>query len=82
MYSDAAGHTCSVAAPGYIYGPYLRTIPMEPITNDSSVTIATTAAANASTTSTKGWRFVNTTGVFQIHSINKARDGTTLLNAK
>jgi hypothetical protein len=82
MYSDADGHTCSVAATGYIYGPYLRAIPVEPITNDGSTTIATTATANQATTSTKGWRFVNVTGALQINNSNTARDGKTLLTAK
>jgi prepilin-type N-terminal cleavage/methylation domain-containing protein len=82
QYSDASGNTCTTAAAGYIYGPYLRAIPVEPITNDKAVTIATTVAGNPATDSTKGWRFVNTTGALQINTTKKARDGTTLLSAK
>jgi prepilin-type N-terminal cleavage/methylation domain-containing protein len=82
MYSDASGNTCSTAAAGYIYGPYLRAIPVEPITNANTVTVATTDAGSPADGTTKGWRFVNLNGKVQINSSNKARDGTTLLNAK
>jgi prepilin-type N-terminal cleavage/methylation domain-containing protein len=82
MYSDANGHTCSVAAPTYIYGPYLRAIPTEPITNSAVVTVAATDGDSASDGSSVGWRFVTANGKVMIHSNKKARDGTTLLNAK
>jgi general secretion pathway protein G len=75
MFSDAAGHTCSVAAATYIYGPYLRAIPTEPVTNSAVVTMAANAAANAATDATVGWRFVIATGQLQINSTRDARDG-------
>jgi prepilin-type N-terminal cleavage/methylation domain-containing protein len=79
MFSDANGHTCSVAAPGYIFGPYLRQIPTEPVTNSAVVTVVTAPATTPPTATSVGWRFVNTTGVFQINSTRLARDGTTQL---
>jgi general secretion pathway protein G len=83
MYSDASGHTCSVNAATYTYGPYLRAIPTEPITNANTVAVVTAVgAAPVSSDSTTGWRFVNTTGAFQVHSTKKAQDGKTLLSAK
>jgi len=83
MYSDGFGHTCTVAAPGYTFGPYLRAIPVEPITNSKVVTVVTTAADSLpNATSTVGWRFVNTTGTFQVNSTRLARDGTTKLSDK
>jgi general secretion pathway protein G len=83
MYSDAAGHTCSVAAAGYSFGPYLRAIPVEPITNVSTVTVVTAAANTpADDTATTGWRFLNTTGALQINTSRKARDGQTKLADK
>jgi prepilin-type N-terminal cleavage/methylation domain-containing protein len=81
MYSDAFGHTCSVAAPGYSYGPYLRAIPMEPMTNSNALTLATSATdAAPDATTTAGWRFVNTVGTLQINSTKLAHDGKPLAN--
>ncbi|MGJ9419158.1 prepilin-type N-terminal cleavage/methylation domain-containing protein [Massilia sp. CMS3.1] len=82
-YSNAGGHTCSINAPGYTYGPYLRAIPVEPLTSSSVVTVVTAAATTLpNATTTVGWRFVNTDGTFQINTTKLARDGTTLLSAK
>jgi general secretion pathway protein G len=79
MFSDAAGHTCTVAAPGYSYGPYLRAIPLEPITNSNAVAYAATTTDNASNaTTTVGWRFVNAAGTIQINSSKLAHDGKPL----
>ena len=82
MPSSATGHTCSVAAPGYTYGPYLRAIPTEPLTNSAALLVVTAAATSPPGAATEGWRFVNTTGTFQINSTRLARDGTTMLSAK
>jgi general secretion pathway protein G len=83
MFSDASGHTCSVGAATYTFGPYLRAIPTEPITNANTVAVVTAPGANpASSDSTTGWRFVNTTGTFQVHNTKLARDGTTKLSDK
>lgn len=77
MFSSASGHTCSVATAGYIYGPYLRAIPVEPVTGVNTITIG-----EASTLNTTGWRYVPATGTLNIHSLRPARDGTTTLAAK
>ncbi len=82
MFSSASGHTCSVATAGYIYGPYLRAIPVEPITGVNTIAVVVNATATPSTAATTGWRFVNTTGAFSIHSLLLARDGTTTLAVK
>jgi general secretion pathway protein G len=82
QYSDANGNTCTTAAAGFIYGPYLRAIPVEPITNANTVAVATSDAGAAADGTTKGWRFVNVNGKVQINSTNKARDGKTALNEK
>jgi general secretion pathway protein G len=82
MYSDASGNTCSTAAVGYIYGPYLRAMPVEPITNSAAVTVATTDTGSAADGTTSGWRFVNTNGKIQINSTKLARDGKTKLSDK
>ncbi|WP_200934184.1 prepilin-type N-terminal cleavage/methylation domain-containing protein [Massilia sp. Leaf139] len=82
MFSDAAGRTCSVNATGYIYGPYLRAIPVEPITNVATVTVVTATGDNAPGAATTGWRFLNTTGALQINTTRLARDGVTAMSTK
>lgn len=81
-FSSASGHTCSVASPGYTYGPYLREIPTESVTASNAIVVVTDAATTPPGAATVGWRFVNTTGAFQINTTRVARDGTTLLSAK
>lgn len=81
-FTDVNGNTCNKADPSYSYGPYLRDIPVEPITNSAVVTVAATDSDSASDGSSVGWRFVTATGKVTIHSNKKARDGSTLLNAK
>jgi general secretion pathway protein G len=82
MFSDASGNTCSTAAAGYIYGPYLRAIPTEPVTSSGAITVVTAAGTNQATADTAGWRFVNTTGTFQVNNSKFARDGKTKLSDK
>jgi prepilin-type N-terminal cleavage/methylation domain-containing protein len=81
-FSSASGHTCTVASPGYTYGPYLREIPTESITASAVIVVAPDATTTPPGANTVGWRFNNTNGLFQIHSTRVSRDGTTLLSAK
>ncbi|CAH0248607.1 Type II secretion system protein G [Massilia sp. Bi118] len=83
QFTDATGHVCSIASPGYSYGPYMRAIPVEPITNAADVTIATSDTDQAADdATTKGWRFVNVNGKTQINTTRLARDGKTKLSDK
>jgi len=81
-FSSASGHTCATAATGYIYGPYLRAIPNEPVTNSDAVVVVTADATTPPGAATTGWRFQNVTGALQINSTKTARDGVALLSAK
>lgn len=82
-FSSASGHTCATAAAGYIYGPYLRTIPSEPVTNSTAVVVATTDAMTPpDLNTTAGWRFQNVSGALQINTTRMARDGVTALSTK
>lgn len=81
-FSSATGHTCSVADAGYTFGPYLRAIPTEPITGSPAIVVVTAAGTTPPSATTVGWRFVNTTGQFQVNSSKTARDGTTVLADK
>jgi prepilin-type N-terminal cleavage/methylation domain-containing protein len=70
QYSDALGHTCTVAGTSFIYGPYLRTIPVESISSPSSGAVALVAstALTAPSDSSGGWRFNTTTGRIDMNS--------------
>ena len=81
-FSSASGHTCTTQVAGYSYGPYLRAIPTEPLTNANNVVVVTTDVATPPGAATTGWRFQNVSGALQINSTRLARDGTTLLSAK
>jgi prepilin-type N-terminal cleavage/methylation domain-containing protein len=76
-YSNQAGQTCTVAATGFIYGPYLRAMPAEPINNASTVLMATTVDAAAPATTDKGWRFNTVTGRFSMNSFATDRKNVT-----
>jgi general secretion pathway protein G len=77
-YSNANGHTCTVASTDYPYGPYLRAIPTEPVTNSNVITVVTAAGTSLAAADTVGWRFVNTTGTFQVNTNKNGRDGKPL----
>lgn len=81
-FSSASGHTCTTAVAGYIYGPYLRAIPTEPVTNSAAVVVASDDATTPAGADTVGWRFQNVSGALQINTTRTARDGVTLLSAK
>jgi len=80
-FSNQAGQTCSVAAPGFIYGPYLRALPNEPISSSNAIAIVTAANAAEPSAVTPGWRFNNVTGKFQANSNAPGRDTNRLLSA-
>jgi len=82
MFSSASGHTCTTAVAGYIYGPYLRVIPSEPVTNSNAVVVVSDDATTPAGANTVGWRFQNVNGALQINTTRLARDGVTLLSAK
>lgn len=75
-FSDIDGKTCDVnpAGGGYVYGPYLRAIPDEPITPKKDIVLVEDVANAVPTAATGGWRFNMTTGQFVMNSNAKARD--------
>jgi prepilin-type N-terminal cleavage/methylation domain-containing protein len=74
-FSNAAGQTCTVNSPGYIYGPYLRAIPAEPFGNSATVTIINGVMTDPSATDKSGWRYSLTTGAFAMNSLTTDRGG-------
>ncbi|MCC2954869.1 prepilin-type N-terminal cleavage/methylation domain-containing protein [Massilia sp. IC2-477] len=84
MHSNRAGQTCSVQAPGFIYGPYLRAIPRDPVTapavgaavdtGDDVVVVNTPLAPLTAATDAPGWRYSNTNGRFEMNSVELDRN--------
>jgi general secretion pathway protein G len=75
-FSNQQGQTCTVAATGFIFGPYLRAIPSEPINNAAAINVVTAANAAAAGTNDTGWRFNTVTGRFTMNSAALDRRGT------
>lgn len=74
-FSNAAGQTCTVGSPGFIYGPYLRAIPAEPIKNSPTVVMINGVMTDPSATDVSGWRYSLTSGAFAMNSLVKDRGG-------
>lgn len=74
-YSSATGATCTVPAANFPFGPYLRAIPAEPITNSAAVAVVTAANAADPAAATGGWRYNTALGRFQMNSNTAGRDG-------
>jgi prepilin-type N-terminal cleavage/methylation domain-containing protein len=77
-FSNQAGQTCSISAAGYIYGPYLRAIPAEPVSSSNALAVVTAANAAEPNAPTPGWRFNNASGRFQANSNAAGRDARAL----
>jgi prepilin-type N-terminal cleavage/methylation domain-containing protein len=76
-FSTKDGATCSIAATGYIYGPYMRAVPAEPIKNSATVAV-TAGALPAAATDGSGWIYSNTTGALAMNSQANDRSGKKL----
>jgi general secretion pathway protein G len=78
MFSDSVGNTCSVHVDKFIYGPYLRAIPMEQISNPAKndvVIISSNAQDPAPSDTTGGYQFDNRTGRLVMNSNAKDQRG-------
>ena len=78
-YSNKDGATCSIAVAGYIYGPYMRAIPAEPIKNSATVGV-TAGALPAAAADGAGWIYSNTTGALAMNSQVMDRSKTKKLS--
>lgn len=73
-YSNAQGQTCSTNAAGFIYGPYLRAIPVEPIGNSPTINVLTTVMTDPAAGGA-GWRYTTLNGTFVMNSATVDRNG-------
>jgi prepilin-type N-terminal cleavage/methylation domain-containing protein len=76
-FSTKEGATCSISPTGsaYIYGPYLRAVPNDPIKNVNTV-VVTNGALPAAAADGSGWIYSNTTGALAMNSLVKDRSNT------
>jgi len=76
MFSNAAGQVCKINPDGgaFIYGPYLRGVPSEPVTPSTAIAIVSDTGNAIPTDKTGGWRFNTATGQLVMNSIGVARD--------
>ena len=79
-FSNLQGQTCTVTAPGFIFGPYIREIPTEPINNARVVNMDLVANAPAPAAGGAGWRFNTITGRFIINNSAPDRRNVPLSN--
>jgi len=79
-FSNAAGQTCTVAAAGFLFGPYLRAIPNESIGNNNTVNMDLVVGAPAPAAGGLGWRFNTITGRFIINNSSPDRRNVPLSN--
>jgi len=83
QYTDVDGIVSALPGSDYPYGPYLQTIPVNPVSGDNTVTVVQDGAtAFAAPAADGGWWFNSVTGQFRAN-LTDARtttDGTTKLN--
>jgi len=83
QYTDVDGNVNATPDSDFPYGPYLQTIPVNPVSGDNTVTVVQDGAtAFAAPDADGGWWFNSVTGEFSAN-LTDARtttDGTTKLN--
>jgi len=80
-YSDETGDTSATPDSDHPYGPYLTSIPVNPISNDNTVRVVNNAATAFSAPETDGgWYFNAATGEFRadLTDARTTSDGTKL----
>ena len=82
-YTDVDGNVNATPDSNYPFGPYLQSIPVNPVSGDNTVTVVQVGAtAFAAPAADAGWWFNTVTGEFRAN-LTDARtttDGTTQLN--
>jgi general secretion pathway protein G len=70
-YSNASGGTCTVKTTDYPFGPYVRAIPAEPLSNVNTIAVSATVLGTPAAAAT-GWAYSTLTGQFAAN--NPAND--------
>jgi len=80
-YSDQNGNTNATPSTSYPYGPYLQSVPKNPVSNDDAVRIITDGSTTFSApTADAGWWFNTATGEFRadLKDGHTTTDGTKM----
>ncbi len=83
QYSDNSGDVNATPNANFPFGPYLQSIPVNPISGDNTVTVVNDPAVTfASPAADGGWWFNAATGEFRADLVDAhvTSDGTTQLN--
>jgi general secretion pathway protein G len=83
QYSDVDGGVSATPSSSYPYGPYLQSIPVNPISSSKTVVVETDAATTfAAPDADGGWWFNSATGELRANltDVRLASDGTTKMN--
>ena len=83
QYTDVDGNVNATPDSDFPYGPYLQTIPVNPVSGDNTVTVVQDGAtAFAAPAADGGWWFNTVTGQFRadLTDVRTTTDGTTKLN--
>lgn len=70
FFSNAAGQTSNIRGGAYTFGPYIKSnttppsLPMEPTSNNNTVSISTLGTVPLAASGLVGWRFDTVTGQF------------------
>ena len=83
QYSDVDGNVSATPDSDYPYGPYLQSVPVNPLSGDNTVTVVQVGTtAFAAPAADAGWWFNTVTGEFRANltDARTATDGTTKLN--
>jgi general secretion pathway protein G len=82
QYSDADGNTNATPNANFPFGPYLQSVPVNPISGDNTVTVVNNAdtAFAAPADADGGWWFNMASGEFRadLRDLHVAADGTLL----
>jgi general secretion pathway protein G len=82
-YTDVDGNVNATPDSDFPYGPYLQTIPVNPISGDNTVTVVQDGATPFTAPAADGgWWFNTVTGEFRasLTDVRTTTDGTTKLN--
>jgi general secretion pathway protein G len=83
QYSDQSGDVSATPSADFPFGPYLQSIPVNPISSDNTVTVVNDADVSFSAPDDDaGWWFNAATGEFRANltDAHTTSDGTTQLN--
>ena len=79
--SNTGGTSQPCGTPGYLYGPYLREVPPNPVSDSKAIrVVAGTGDIDPPTDNSAGWVYQPATGLFKAYSPGADETGKTYFN--